>query len=325
MRFLITGAAGFIGSHLCGGLVADGHDVVGVDDLSEGSLENLQRAPEVRFERADICDASTLGDVARGCQTILHHAARKSVQLSLVDPLGFDRVNVRGTLTVLQVARDVGASVVFASSSSVFGDQDRYPLTEDMEPRTLSPYAATKLAGEAYCRAWSASLGVPTIALRYFNVYGPGQDPNSPYAAVIPRFVVACLTGDRPVIYGDGTQARDFTYVDDVVDANLLASLMPQRATGRVLNAGAGRPPTNVADLLSMIASLTGTSPDPVHRAAQEGDIHRSEADISLAHDLIGYTPKVPIEEGLHRTIAWFRERYATKAKDLPVIPSDGS
>ena len=311
MRFLITGAAGFIGSHLCRGIVAEGHDVLGVDDLSEGSLENLAAAPEVRFEQVDICDASSLGDVARGCQTILHHAARKSVQRSLEDPSAFDRVNVRGTLTVLEVAREVGASVVFASSSSIFGDQDRYPLTEDMEPRPRSPYAATKLAGEAYCRSWWESLGVPTISLRYFNVYGPGQDPDSPYAAVIPRFVMACLAGDRPVIYGDGHQARDFTYVDDVVDANLLASAMPERARGRVLNAGAGRVPTTVPDLLSTIASLTETSPDPVHRPAREGDIRRSEADISLARDLIGYAPKVAIEEGLRRTIAWFRGRYA--------------
>jgi UDP-glucose 4-epimerase len=312
MRFLITGAAGFIGSHLCEGVVAEGDEVVGVDDLSEGSLENLAAAPEVRFEQVDICDASSLGDVARGCGTILHHAARKSVQGSLEDPAAFDRVNVRGTLSVLEVAREVGASVVFASSSSIFGDQDRYPLTEDMEPRPRSPYAATKLAGEAYCRAWWESLGVPTISLRYFNVYGPGQDPDSPYAAVIPRFVMACLAGDRPVIYGDGGHSRDFTYVDDVVEANLLASAMPDRARGRVLNTGAGRAPTTVADLLTAIASLIETSPDPVHLPAREGDIRRSEADITLASELIGYAPKVEIGEGLRRTVEWFRERYAS-------------
>jgi UDP-glucose 4-epimerase len=309
MRFLVTGAAGFIGSHLCRGLVAEGHHVRAVDDLSEGSLENLSGVSEVSFEPVDICDAEALSRLVRGCETILHHAARKSVQRSIEDPVGFDRVNVRGTLTVLEAARAGGASVVFASSSSVFGDQDRYPLTEEMEPRPRSPYAATKLAGEAYCRAWWQSMGVPTISLRYFNVYGPGQDPGSPYAAVIPRFVTACLTGDRPIVYGDGEQARDFTYIDDVIEANLLASAMPERARGLVLNAGGGRAPTSVNDLLAAIARLTNSSPDPVSMPARAGDIRRSEADISRARALIGYEPKTPLEEGLRRTIPWFRAR----------------
>src|SRR5262245_29480720 len=307
MRALVTGAAGFIGSHLCRRLVADGHEVVGLDDLSAGSTDNVADIGELRFERADICDPPALASAARGCEVVFHQAARKSVQRSVEDPDAFDRVNVRGTFNVLESARDAGASVVFASSSSVFGDQERFPLTEEMEPRPRSPYAATKLAGEAYCRAWSSSLGVPTVTLRYFNVYGPGQDPASTYAAVIPRFVQACLTGERPVIYGDGEQARDFTYVDDVVEANLLAAQMPEDARGRVLNAGGGRAPTTVNDLLAAVARHTGAAPDPRYDPPREGDIHRSEADVSLARRLIGYDPRIDIEEGLRRTVAWFK------------------
>jgi UDP-glucose 4-epimerase len=309
MKMLVTGAAGFIGSHLCRRLVAEGHEVVALDDLSEGSLENLAGVDEAGFERIDICDADALGRAALGCDVVFHHAARKSVQRSVEDPDAFDRVNIRGTFNVLESARTVGASVVFASSSSVFGDQERYPVTEDMAPRPRSPYAATKLAGEAYCRAWSESMGVPTVSLRYFNVFGPGQDPASPYAAVIPRFVTACLKAGRPVIYGDGEQSRDFTYIDDVVEANLLAARMPEGARGRVLNAGGGRPPTTVNQLLAEISRLTGTVPDTVHERPREGEIRRSEADISLARRLIGYEPKVPIEEGLRRTVEWFRDR----------------
>jgi UDP-glucose 4-epimerase len=280
-----------------------------VDDLSEGSLDNLAGVEGLRFEQVDIRDVEALRRSMGGCDVVFHHAARKSVQRSVEDPDGFDRVNIRGTFNVLEAARSVGASVVFASSSSVFGDQERYPLTEDLEPRPRSPYAATKLAGEAYCRAWWTSMGVPTISLRYFNVFGPRQDPASPYAAVIPRFVTACLTGASPVIFGDGEQSRDFTYIDDVVEANVLAARMPMEARGRVLNAGAGRPPTSVNKLLSEIARLTDTEPRPLHEPAREGDIRRSEADISLAKRLIGYEPRFDIQEGLRRTVEWFRAR----------------
>jgi UDP-glucose 4-epimerase len=309
LRALVTGAAGFIGSHLCRRLCVDGSSVVGVDDLSEGSLDNLAGVQGLRFEQVDIREAEALRRSMAGCDVVFHHAARKSVQRSVEDPDGFDRVNIRGTFNVLEAARSVGAAVVFASSSSVFGDQERYPLTEDLEPRPRSPYAATKLAGEAYCRAWWTSMGVPTISLRYFNVFGPGQDPASPYAAVIPRFVTACLTGAPPVIFGDGEQSRDFTYIDDVVEANVLAARMPTEARGRVLNAGAGRPPTSVNQLLSEIARLTDTEPRPLHEPAREGDIRRSEADISLAKRLVGYEPRFDIQEGLRRTVEWFRAR----------------
>jgi nucleoside-diphosphate-sugar epimerase len=309
MRFLVTGAAGFIGSHLCRRLVADGHEVVGFDDLSAGDLANLADVPEVRLVEADLRDEVAVAKAAEGCRAILHHAARKSVPRSVREPEDFVEVNVRGTLNVLLAAREGPAIVVFASSSSVYGDQQVFPLREDAEPRPRSPYAATKLAGEALVRSWWHSYSVPTVSLRYFNVYGPWQDPASEYAAVIPRFVTACLTGGTPVIYGDGEQGRDFTYIDDVVDANLLAVRASDPAFGQVLNAGAGRPPTTINELLERVGASAGGSPKPVHEPPREGDIRRSEADISLARRLIGYDPKVPIDEGVRRTVEWFAAR----------------
>jgi nucleoside-diphosphate-sugar epimerase len=309
VRVLVTGAAGFIGSHLCRRLVAEGHDVVGLDDLSAGRLDNLSDVPEVDLVEADLRDVGAVNKVANGCGAILHHAARKSVPRSIREPEEFTEVNVGGTLNVLLAARKERAAVVFASSSSVYGDQDVYPLREDVEPRPRSPYAATKLAGEALLRAWWHSYGVPTITLRYFNVYGPGQDPESEYAAVIPRFATACLTGGTPVIYGDGEQARDFTYIDDVVQANLLAMNAPESAFGLVLNAGGGREPTTVSRLLELVAEHAGVSPTPRYEPAREGDIMRSEADVSLARELLGYHPDVAIDEGVGRTVEWFAAR----------------
>jgi UDP-glucose 4-epimerase len=307
VRVLVTGAAGFIGSHLCRRLVAEGHEVVGFDDLSEGDAEaNLADVPEVRVHPGDLRDPDAVASAAEGCSLILHHAARKSVPRSIREPESFVDVNVRGTLNVLVSAREAGATVVFASSSSVYGDQEAFPLREDVEPRPRSPYAATKLAGEALMRSWWHSFGVPTVSLRYFNVYGPYQDPASEYAAVIPRFATACLSGEAPVIFGDGEQARDFTYIDDVVEANLAAARAPQAAFGRVLNVGGGRHPTTVNELLRLVAQSSGSSPEPRYEPAREGDIRRSEADVTLARTLIGYDPKVAIDEGVCRTVAWF-------------------
>ncbi len=321
LRFLVTGAAGFIGSHLCRRLVAEGHEVVGFDDLSDGSLENLAGAPEVRFVEGDLRDEASVRAAGTGCHVVLHHGAMKSVPRSVRLPEATTDVNVRGTLNVLLAARDGSAVVVFASSSSVYGDQEAFPLREDVEPRPRSPYAATKLAGEALCRAWWHSFGVPTVSLRYFNVYGPGQDPASEYAAVIPRFTMACLTGGTPVVHGDGEQARDFTYVDDVVEANLLAARMPEAARGRVMNVAGGRKPTSVNALLGMIARLTGTDPMPVHEPPREGDIRLSKADVSLARSLIGYEPRVGMEEGVRRTVEWFQARVAREVSRDRVRP----
>jgi nucleoside-diphosphate-sugar epimerase len=307
MRFLVTGAAGFIGSHLCRRLLAEGHKVVGLDDLSDGSLDKLADTPEVRFVQADLREEVAVRKAAIGASVILHHGAMRSVPRSIAQPEKTSDVNVRGTLNVLLAARAVAATVVFASSSSLYGDQKKFPLREDMTPMPRSPYAASKVAGEAYCRTWWLSFGVPTVALRYFNVYGPGQDPNNEYAAVIPRFILACLTGKRPEIHGDGDQSRDFTFIDDVVEANLLAAQMPKEVRGRVLNVGGGQEPTSVNRILEIVARLTGATPAPVHTAVREGDVRRTEADVSLARRLIGYEPKVDIEEGLCRTVDWFR------------------
>ncbi|MGH2659738.1 MAG: SDR family NAD(P)-dependent oxidoreductase [Actinomycetota bacterium] len=307
MRFLVTGAAGFIGSHLCRRLLAEGNEVVGLDDLSDGSLENLADIPEVRFMEADLRDEAAVRRAAKGSSTILHHGAMRSVPRSIAQPERTTDVNVRGTLNVLLAAREVGATVVFASSSSVYGDQETFPLREDFGPLPRSPYAASKLAGEAYCRTWWLSFGVPTVSLRYFNVYGPGQDPTNEYAAVIPRFILACLTGSQPEVHGDGEQSRDFTFIEDVVEANLLAARAPEDALGRVLNVGGGQEPTSVNRILKIVAQLTGATPEPMHTPPREGDVRRTEADVSLTCRLIGYEPKVEIEEGLRRTVQGFR------------------
>jgi UDP-glucose 4-epimerase len=307
VKALVTGAAGFIGSHLMRRLVADGHAAVGFDDLSAGAVGNLAGVDAPLVE-GDLRDGDALRRAAAGCEVVFHQAAMKSVPRSMAEPLAFTEVNVLGTLHVLEAARATGASVVFASSSSVYGDQDRYPVTEAMTPRPRSPYAATKLAGEGYLRAWWEGFGVPTVALRYLNVYGPGQDPASEYASVIPRFIGACLAGTRPVIHGDGEQARDFTYVDDVVEANLQAARMPEGARGEVFNVGGGRTPTSINELLAIVAAEAGAAPDPVHEPPREGDIRVSHADVSRARDVLGYAPAVDVREGLRRTVAWFRE-----------------
>ena len=307
MRALVTGAAGFIGSHLAGRLIADGHDVVGLDDLSDGALANLDRAPGMRFVRADLRDSDAVRSAVSGCEVVFHQGAKRSVPRSINEPELFTEVNVRGTLNVLLAARDAGARVVSASSSSVYGDQERFPLVESMPASPRSPYAASKLAGEAYCRAFTVSMGVPTISLRYFNVYGPGQDPASEYAAVVPRFCLACLTDTRPMVHGDGRQARDFTYIDDVIEANLLAGRADDNAQGRTFNIGGGAEPTSVIDILRIVSDLTGVSPDPVHESPRQGDVRRTEADISLAREFLGYSPAVDIRLGLERVVEHLR------------------
>jgi UDP-glucose 4-epimerase len=321
----VTGAAGFIGSHLCRRLVAEGHDVVALDDLSEGSLARLADVGEVRFVEADVLDGAAVTDAARGCDAIFHLAAKRSVQRSMADPSPTVTVNAQGTLSALLAAREAGAVVVSSSSSSVYGDQEVFPVHEGLSPAPRSPYAASKLAGEVYCAALWRAYGVPAVSLRYFNVYGPGQDPAGQYAAVVPLFVTACLTGSRPVVHGDGRQARDFTYVDDAVEANLLAARALEvgsagsggpagpagsEAAGRACNVSGGAAPTSVLELLGKIAALCGVEVealDPEFAPPRPGDIRRSEADVSLAGRLLGYRPRVGIDEGLARTVEAFR------------------
>lgn len=307
MRALVTGAAGFIGSHLCRRLLSEGHEVVGLDDLSDGSMSNIADLSGMRFIAADLRDERPVLQAAAGCEVIFHQGAKRSVPRSIAYPAETTDVNVRGTLNVLLAAREQAARVVFASSSSVYGDQQVFPLSESFEPRPRSPYAASKLAGEMYCQAWWRAFETRTVCLRYFNVYGPGQDPLSEYAVVIPRFIHACLTGRPPVIHGDGEQARDFSYIDDVVEANLLAARAGESAWGRVINVGGGRPPTSVNHLLDIVAAATGASPEPVHEPPRAGDVRLTQADISLARAVLGYTTEVDIGEGIRRTVDWFR------------------
>jgi nucleoside-diphosphate-sugar epimerase len=313
MRAVVTGAAGFIGSRLARRLIAEGVDVVGYDDLSEGRPENLADAPEVGLVVASINDAERLLEAGRGADVIFHQAGFRSVPRSIEQPQLTTRSNVVGTLNVLTTAKEVGASVVAASSSSVYGDQETFPVTEEVALRPRSPYAASKVALEAYCRAWSPSFGVPTVCLRYFNVYGPFQPADSDYAAVIPKFIHACLSGDPPVVHGDGEQARDFTFIDDVVDANLLAWRAARSVAGMVFNIAGGRTPTTINRLLSIIAESTGTTPSPVTTEPRAGDIRRSEADVSLARRLLGYDPSTAVPDGVAATVAWFRGRGADR------------
>lgn len=242
---------------------------------------------------------------------IFHQAAARSVPRSMLIPGFTTDVNVRGTLNVLLAANEQSARVVSASSSSVYGDQDIFPLREDMAPKPRSPYAASKLAAEILCESWLRTYGVPSISLRYFNVYGPGQDPTSEYATLIPKFVLACLRDERPVIHGNGEQARDFTYIDDVVEANLLAARAPDEAWGKAFNIGGGQTPTTVNQILAIVAELTGAEPDPTHTDPRPGDVLLTDADISLAGSLLGYKPEVPVKEGLQKAVEWFSARFS--------------
>lgn len=263
MKCLVTGAAGFIGSRLATRLSREGHIVVGLDDLSAGSRSNLAEAPNVDLWVGDVRDPQLVHELTAGCDVVFHLAAVRSVVRSLDEPALAEEVNARGTLNVLLAAQAHASRVVFASSSSVYGHQDRFPLREDALPQPRSPYAASKLAAEIYCQTWWRAFSVPTVSLRYFNVYGPGMDPHGPYALVVPIFIQALLDGRRPVIHGDGEQARDFTHVDDVVAATLQAATAPAAAFGAVFNVGGGRTPTSIRTLLRIIASHVGVSVDP--------------------------------------------------------------
>jgi nucleoside-diphosphate-sugar epimerase len=313
-QYLVTGAAGFIGSHLCSRLAAEGARVVAFDDLSEGSLDRLNGLDEIDFVEGDLADEAQVRKAVGGCEVVFHQGAKRAVERSVDKPELVTKVNVLGTLNVLTAARDANARVVFASSSSVYGDQKEYPVRETFVPRPRSPYAASKLAAEAYAKSWWHSYGTPTVSLRYFNVYGPGMDPEGMYALVVPLFIVACLRGERPEVHGDGEQARDFTYIDDVAEANFLAAAAPEEAFGRSFNIGGGRKPTSINRLLEVIGEITDTRPDPIKSRPRRGDVRTTHADISLARELLGFDPATDVEEGLKKTVDWFRESYEPKA-----------
>ena len=307
---LVTGGAGFIGSHVVERLLRDGGRVRILDNFSTGSLRFLPFARDygaaLEIVEGDICDLPTVERVAAGAQVIFHQAAMRSVPRSVKDPLGANANNVTGTLTVLEAARRLGIRrMVYASSSSVYGDRPDLPKREDQPTAPISPYAVSKVAGEQYAAVWHRLFGVETVGLRYFNVFGPRQDPASEYAAVIPRFILWGLDGASLEIHGDGGQSRDFTYIDNVVEANLLAATAPE-AAGEVFNVGCGAR-VSLLDIVGMLEKSLGRPLARHHRPVREGDVRHTLADVSKAKRLLGYTPLVDFDEGLRRTVEFFR------------------
>jgi len=301
MKIIITGGAGFIGSNLAEELTKK-HEVVIIDDLSTGRAENVEDL-DLGLVRGSITDPDLLRENFRGVDYVFHQAALPSVQRSIEDPVLANEVNICGTLNVLVAARDADVKkVIYASSSSVYGDTPELPKREDMKPDPKSPYAVAKLAGEYYCRVFNEIYGLKTVALRYFNVYGPRQDPSSDYAAVIPKFANRVMAGKPPIIYGDGEQTRDFTFVRDVVQANVLA--MESDATG-VFNVATGTR-ISINDLAGMVMEVIGNRVDCVHEEARAGDVRDSLGDISRAHAGFGYVPRYGMEDGLKEAIRWF-------------------
>ena len=307
-RYLITGGAGFIGSHLAETLVGQGQEVVVLDNLSSGKRENLSPAQggpgELTLLEGDIRDLETCQRAMQGVDYVLHQAARASVKRSMENPLLSHDVNVTGGMNLLWAAKEAGVKrMVCASSSSVYGDREPLdaPKREDMEPLPKSPYAANKTAMEYYCRVFYQAFGLETVCLRYFNVFGPRQDPDSDYAAVIPKFLFALLEGRKPLIHGDGRQSRDFTYVSNVVAANLAACTAP-KAAGRTVNVAAGQS-HDLLRLIQVLQKLTGARVEPEFGPPREGDVRYSLADLELARELLGYQPRVSFEQGLERLV----------------------
>jgi nucleoside-diphosphate-sugar epimerase len=312
MRYLITGGAGFIGSNLARALLSSGHRVRVLDNFLTGKRENLAGLVDAyrdAFEliEGDIRDPAATRRAVVGIDYVLHQGALPSVPRSVADPVLSNEINVAGTVNVLVASRDAGVRrVVFAASSSAYGDTPELPKREAMTPNPKSPYAAQKLAGEHYTRIFHEVYGLETVSLRYFNVFGPRQDPQSMYAAVIPRFITCVLRGEPPTVYGDGRQTRDFTYIDNVIQANLAACAAPKAACGGVFNIACGER-VSLLDILEIVYALAGKRVDPVFEPSRPGDVRDSLADISRAREIVGYDPKVPFREGLRTTFEWFR------------------
>ena len=305
-RYLVTGGAGFIGSHIVRRLVGEGELVRVVDNLSTGQSARLQDVRDsVEFVEGDLADERVSDDVVKGVDHVLHQAAVPSVQRSVRDPIGTNRSNVTATLNVLESCRKAGVRrLVYAASSSAYGDTEVLPKIEEMSPNPLSPYALQKLVGERYCKLYYDLYGLETVSLRYFNVFGPDQDPHSEYSAVIPKFIAKLLAKESLTIYGDGEQSRDFTYVENVVEANLLA-LRAATAPGNICNIGCGERIT-LNQLVCLLEEILGANANVNYTASKPGDVRHSLADVTLAQRLLGYEPKVMVEEGLRRAVQAF-------------------
>jgi len=317
--YLVTGAAGFIGSALVHALLERGDQVRGLDNFETGRRENLQGVlGQIDFREADLLDADAVNSACCGVDYVLHQAAIPSVPKSVADPARSNRVNIEGTVNVLIAARDAGVKrVVYAASSSAYGDTPTLPKREDMMPVPLSPYAVAKLAGEMYMKVFYGVYRLQTVCLRYFNIFGPRQDPTSQYSAVLAKFITLMLRGERPTIYGDGEQSRDFNYIDNAVAANLLAVTAPEAdVAGETFNIATGRR-YNLNETVALLRPLTGYKGDVEYAPERTGDIKHSLADISRGQEKLKYQPLVNFEEGLRRTVEWYRGSQSTRQHEL--------
>lgn len=318
MRFVVTGGAGFIGSNTVDELVRRGASVVVLDDLSSGKEEHLAEIRnKITFIKGSVTDIEVVRKAMHEAEYVLHLAARTSVPRSVKDPIDTNRINIDGTLNVLVAARDAKVKrIVVAASSSIYGETATLPKVESMEPQPISPYGVTKYVGELYAQTFGRCYGLENVSLRYFNIFGPRQDPGSPYSGVLAKFCAAFLEGTPPVIFGDGEQTRDFTYVDNAVQANLLACEAPT-VSGKVFNIGVGER-FSLNQTVELLSKISGKSCEVKYEPPREGDIRDSQADISKARELLGYEPQVGFEEGLRRTFEWYRAMQERAAAPAP-------